>query len=93
MTRGTEELRTFNCWIVLVNEVTLDKLNSEARLSYTTASDNDQFIFSKKLFFATISSSLGIEERCGDRGWTLIIAGSREQQAALGAQQRRRCEV
>lgn len=37
---------TFNRWIVLVHEVTLDQLDGQAGLSDTTTADNHQLVFS-----------------------------------------------
>jgi hypothetical protein len=45
MKRGFEVL-TFNCWIVLVHEVTLDQLDGQAGLSDATTADNHQLVFS-----------------------------------------------
>jgi hypothetical protein len=45
MKRGFEVL-TFNCWIVLVYEVTLDQLDGQAGLSDATTADNHQLVFS-----------------------------------------------
>lgn len=40
---------TFNGWIILVDEVALDQLDGQARLSHTTAADHDQLVFSEEL--------------------------------------------
>lgn len=37
---------TFNCRVILVHKVTLDELNSQARLSDATAADNHQLVLS-----------------------------------------------
>lgn len=42
-------MRTFNCRIVFINEVTLDKLNGQARFSDTTAADDDELILAQEL--------------------------------------------
>ena len=46
MKRGAFEVLTFNCWIVLVHEVTLDQLDGQAGLSDATTTDNHQLVFS-----------------------------------------------
>lgn len=43
---GAFEVLTFNCWVVLVHEVTLDQLDGQARLSDATTTDNHQLVFS-----------------------------------------------
>ncbi len=51
--RGTggdgPELRTFNCRVVLVDEVALDQLDGQAGFTHTTSTNNDQFILSEEL--------------------------------------------
>jgi hypothetical protein len=46
---GRREERTFNGGIVLVDEMALDQLDSQARLSNTTSTDNDELVLSKEL--------------------------------------------
>lgn len=41
---------TFNRRVIFVNEVALDQLNRQARLSDTTTTDNHQLVFSEELF-------------------------------------------
>jgi hypothetical protein len=43
------EKHTFNCRIVLVHKVALYQLDRQARLSYTTSTDNDELILAQKL--------------------------------------------
>lgn len=43
-------MRTFNCWVVLVDEVALDQLDGQARFTHTTATDDDQLVFSEELW-------------------------------------------
>lgn len=38
---GTVAKLTFNCWVIFVHEVALDELDGQARLSDTTAADDD----------------------------------------------------
>ena len=45
----TKSLRTFDCWVVFVHEMTLDQLDCEATLSHTTTTDNHQLVFPKEL--------------------------------------------
>lgn len=40
------KLRTLNRWVILVDEMALDQLDSEAGFSYTTAADHYQFVLS-----------------------------------------------
>jgi len=40
---------TFDCRVILVHEVTLYKLYGQTRLSDSTVTDNDQFVFSHEL--------------------------------------------
>jgi len=42
-------IRVFNGGIILIHEMTLDKLDSQSRLSNTTTTNNDEFIFPQKL--------------------------------------------
>jgi hypothetical protein len=44
-----DEMYTFDCGIVFVDEMTLYQLDGETRLSHTTAAHNDELIFSQKL--------------------------------------------
>lgn len=41
--------RTFYCRVILVNEMALDQLNGQARLSNTTSANNHQFVLPEKL--------------------------------------------
>lgn len=41
--------RTFDGRIILVDEMGLDQLDRQARLSDTTSSDNDELVLSQKL--------------------------------------------
>lgn len=41
--------RTFNCRIILIDEVALDQLDGQARFTDTTAADNYQLILSQEL--------------------------------------------
>ena len=42
-------LLTLNCRVILVDEMTLDKLDGKARLSDTTTADDHQLVLSHKL--------------------------------------------
>lgn len=42
-------LPTFNGWVVFVHKMVLTKLDGEGGLAYTPATNNNQFIFPKKL--------------------------------------------
>lgn len=44
-----EMRRTFDCRVVLVEEVVLDHPDGEARFTHTTAADHHQFVFSRNL--------------------------------------------
>lgn len=43
-------IRTFNCGIIFIDEMTLYQLNSQARLSDSTTANNDELVLSQKLF-------------------------------------------
>lgn len=47
--RTRDPYLTFNRRIIFVHEVALNQLNSQARFSDTTTSDNDQLILSQEL--------------------------------------------
>ena len=40
---------TLDGWIVLVHKMTLDQLDSQARLADSAAADNDKFVLSEEL--------------------------------------------
>ena len=42
-------MRTFNCRIVFVDEVTLDELDCETTLAHASSSDNHQLVFPEEL--------------------------------------------
>lgn len=42
-------VRVLDCWIVFVDEVTLNELDGEGRFTDTTAADNYQLVFSQEL--------------------------------------------
>lgn len=80
---GAGVRRTLDCWVVFIDEVTLDQLNRKTRFTDTTSADNHQFVLSQKLL-ATVVSRLcatqqgAIGNRSGperelarDGGWTL----------------------
>lgn len=65
---GTGEERrdnrlTLDGWVVLVDEMTLDELNGEARFTDATSTDNHQFILPQELPFPPGSV------RCARKGW------------------------
>lgn len=41
--------RTFDCRVVLVDEVALDQLDGQARFTDTTAADDDELVLSQEL--------------------------------------------
>jgi len=41
--------RTFNRWVVLVDEVALDELDGQARLADTTSADHDELVLAQEL--------------------------------------------
>lgn len=49
MERAAGYMPTFNCWVVLVDEMALDQLNRETRFTNTTSTDNHQLVFSQEL--------------------------------------------
>lgn len=49
---------TLDCWVVFIDEMTLDQLNRKTRFTDTTAADNHQFVLSQELL-AKIVSRLG----------------------------------
>lgn len=46
---AVEKRRTFDCGIILVDEVALDQLDGQARFTDTTTADNYQLILSQEL--------------------------------------------
>jgi len=46
---GRYEFPTFYRWVVFIDKVTLNELDSQAGLSNATSTHNNQFVFSKKL--------------------------------------------
>ena len=42
-------VRTFDCGVILVDEVALDELDREARLADTSSSDNNELVFPEEL--------------------------------------------
>lgn len=74
--------RTLDCWVVFIDEMTLNQLNRKTRFTDTTSADNHQFVLSQKLL-ATIVSRLcatrqgaignrsGPEQELARDGWWL----------------------
>lgn len=46
---GKEKERTFDSRVVFVDEVALDELDGQARLSDATTTDDDELVFTKEL--------------------------------------------
>lgn len=46
---------TLDCWVVFIDEMTLNQLNRETRFTDTTSADNHQFVLSQKLLATTVS--------------------------------------
>jgi hypothetical protein len=44
-----ERRRTFDCRVILVDEVALDQLDGQAGLADTTTADNDELVLSQEL--------------------------------------------
>lgn len=51
--------RTFNGWVILIDEMALDQLNRQTRFTDTTSTDNHQFVFSQELVRAEVISMIG----------------------------------
>lgn len=70
---GVGVRHTFDCWVVFIDEMTLDQLNRKTRFTDTTSADNHQFVLSQKLL-ATIVSRLWRD--AAGRIWEQITAGT-----------------
>ena len=47
--RGGADVRTFNCGIIFIDEVTLDQLDGQAGFSYTTTAYHYELVLSQEL--------------------------------------------
>ena len=46
---ATGIVRTFDCWVIFVDEVALDELDCETGLSHATSTDNNKLVFPEEL--------------------------------------------
>lgn len=42
-------VRTFDCRVIFIDEVALDKLDCEARFAHTTSTDDNELVFPEEL--------------------------------------------
>lgn len=60
--------RTLDCWVVFIDEMTLDQLNRKTRFTDTTSADNHQFVLSQKLLATIVSRLVATQQGAiGDR--------------------------
>lgn len=67
---GTGVRHTLDCWIVFIDEMTLDQLNRKTRFTDTTSADNHQFVLSQKLLATVVSRLCATQQGAiGNRSW------------------------
>lgn len=53
---------TLDCWVVFIDEMTLDQLNRKTRFTDTTSADNHQFVLSQKLLAMVVSRLCAMQQ-------------------------------